>query len=128
VIATTFGVSPTLMSPGFLVLVFTSMVDTVPLPCVATKAVLPSGVTATPPEFGATMSVGFFVLVFTSIVDTESLAALATMAVARQSLRATADTRSGTTPTSAPAKPSTNTPRPRNRGIAAPCPITGGTA
>ena len=35
------------MSVGFLVLVFTSIVDTVSLARLATKAVLPSGVTAT---------------------------------------------------------------------------------
>src|SRR4030095_8736059 len=41
-------VGPTGMSLAFLVLVFTSIVDTVPLGPLATKAVLPSGVTATP--------------------------------------------------------------------------------
>ena len=36
------------MSVGCLVLVFTSIADTVPPSWLATKAVLPSGVTATP--------------------------------------------------------------------------------
>src|SRR5262249_39560389 len=69
VTATPFGSSPSGMSVGFLVLVFTSTVDTVPLPLLVTKAVLPSGVIATPngPE-PTLMSVGFLVLVFTSIV------------------------------------------------------------
>jgi hypothetical protein len=54
-----------------LVLVFTSIVDTESLNWVATKAVLPSGVNATPNGNKPTaMSVGFLVLVFTSIVDT----------------------------------------------------------
>ena len=62
------------MSVGFLVLVFTSIVDTELLPPLATKAVLPSGVTATPIGSVPTgMSVGFLVLVFTSIVDTVPL-------------------------------------------------------
>jgi hypothetical protein len=52
------------------------------------------------------------VLVFTSIVDTVLLAALVTKAVGRHGARpATADARSGTAPTSAPANPSTATPR-----------------
>jgi hypothetical protein len=58
------------MSVGFFVLVITSIVDTVP-PWLATKAVLPSGVTATPTGIGPTaMSVGSLVRVFKSIVDT----------------------------------------------------------
>ena len=58
---------------GFLALVFTSIVDTVPLP-LGTKAVLPSGVTATAAGVGPTvMSVGFLVLSVTSIVDTVPL-------------------------------------------------------
>src|SRR5262249_47819154 len=58
------------------------IVDTVPLALLATKAVLPSGVIATPngPEPTA-ISVGSLVLVFTSMVDTVPLAALATKAV-----------------------------------------------
>src|SRR6266536_251403 len=64
---------PTAMSPGWLVLVFTSIVDTVPLPPLVTKAVLPSGVIATWVGNEPTaMSLGFLALVFTSIVDTES--------------------------------------------------------
>src|SRR6266536_4696552 len=61
------------MSVGFLVLVFTSIVDTEPRPLV-TKAVLPSGVLVTPaPSNGPTaMSPGCLVPVFTSIVDTLS--------------------------------------------------------
>jgi hypothetical protein len=78
------------------------------------------------------MSVGFLVPVFTSIVETEPLTALATKAVARHSLRAvTADTPSGTTPTSAPANPSTTTPRTHRNGDALPglsVPVTGDTA
>ena len=118
VTATPIGRGPTGMSVGFLVLVFTSIVDTVPLSLLATKAVLPSGVTATPTGIVPTaMSVGFLVLVFTSIVDTESLPVLVTKAVARHRERAgTADTPSGTTPTSAPANPNTKTLRThRNR-------------
>ncbi len=88
-----------------------------------TKAVLPSGVTATPLGIVPTvMSVGFLVLVFTSIVDTVPLPSLVTKAVGRHRDRAgTADTPSGTTPTSAPANPNTTTRRTdRNRRIAAP--------
>src|SRR5262245_12863263 len=76
------GCVPTVMSVGSLVLVFKSIVDTVPLLRLVTKAVLPSGVTAT--SFGFTptgMSVGFLVLVFRSIVDTVLPALLATTAV-----------------------------------------------
>src|SRR5262249_41001619 len=70
------------MSVGFLVLDFTSMVDTVPLALLATKAVLPSGVIATPNgPVPVPMSVGFLVLVLTSIVDTVPPTALATKAV-----------------------------------------------
>src|SRR5262249_12533493 len=72
VIATPVGAEPTVMSVGFLVLVFTSIVDTELLlaPLWAMKAVLPSGVTATPSGNTPTgRSVGFFVLVFPSIVD-----------------------------------------------------------
>src|SRR5262249_59978622 len=66
------GPEPTGMSTGFLVLVFTSIVDTESLPLLVTKAVLPSGVTATLCGAEPTvMSVGFLVLVFTSIVATE---------------------------------------------------------
>src|SRR5262245_33400445 len=81
------GPSPTVMSIGFLVLVFTSSVDTeLPLPkgspALPTKAVFPSGVTATPPGPGPTgMSAAFFVLVFTSIVDSVPLPLLETNAV-----------------------------------------------
>jgi hypothetical protein len=106
-----------------LVLVFTSIVDTVPPPALVTKAVLPSGVTATPIGFAPTaMSVRFLVLVFTSIVDTVPASAFVTKAVARHCARpAAADTPSGTTLTSAHANPSTTTPRThRNRRIAAP--------
>ena len=67
------------MSVGFLVRVATSIVDTVPLPLLATKAVLPSGVIATPAGSVPTvMSVGFLVRVATSIVDTEPESSLAT--------------------------------------------------
>src|SRR5262249_46787392 len=62
------GGGPTVMSVGFLVLVFTSMVDTVPLSLLATKAVLPSGVIVTPTGVMPTgMSVGSLVPVLTSI-------------------------------------------------------------
>ena len=70
------------MSVGCLVLVFTSIVDTVPLSLLATKAVLPSGVTATEPGRPPTaMSVGSLVLVFTSIVDTVPLSGFVTKTV-----------------------------------------------
>src|SRR5262249_59744494 len=81
------------------------------------------GVTAGLPGPAPTgMSVGFLILVFTSIVDTEPLRPLATKAVVRHRGRvATADTPSGTTPTSAPANLSTTSPRThRNRRIAPP--------
>src|SRR6516164_1482629 len=113
------------MSVGFLVLVFTSIVDTVPLTLLVTNAVLPSGVIATPPAPEPTgMSTGFLVLVLTSMVDTVPLAPLATKAVDRHRPRAvTAATPPGTTPTSAPANPTTTTPRThRNRSIPAPLP------
>src|SRR5262245_7042459 len=106
------------MSVGSFFLVLTSIVETVPLPVLATKAVLASGVTATPCGNGPTgMSACFLVLVLTSIVDTVLLALLVTKAVARHGARpATADPSSGITPTSAPANPSTTTPRAhRNR-------------
>src|SRR5919106_357970 len=101
------------MSAGFLVRVFTSIVDTVPLPLLVTKAVLPSGATATPHGNEPTeTSVGRLVRVLTSIVDTVLLAALVTKAVGRHRARpGTADTPSGTTPTSPPANASTTTPR-----------------
>ena len=108
------------MSLGCLVLVFTSIVDTVSASWLVTKVVLPSGVTVTPPGAGtAVMSVGCLVLVFTSIVDTESLEVLVTKAVGRHRERpATPDAPSGTTPTSAPDNPSTKAPRThRNRRI-----------
>jgi hypothetical protein len=111
------------MSVGFLALVFTSIDETVSLFLRITKRVLPSGVTAVPAGYGPTeMSVGFLVLVFTSMVETVPLPALVTKAVARHRARAaTADTPPGTTPTSAPANPSINTPKGhRDRGIAAP--------
>src|SRR5215471_19885225 len=95
------------------------MVETVPLSALLTKAVLLSGVTATPAGVSPTvMSVGFLVLVVTSMVDTDPLPALETNAVARQRDRpATADT-PGATPTSAPANPNTTTTRThRNRRI-----------
>src|SRR5918995_877045 len=61
------------MSVGCFLRVFTSIVDTVPLPLLVTKAVLPFGVTSTANGREPTvMSVGLFVLVCTSIVDTES--------------------------------------------------------
>src|SRR5262249_28090054 len=67
--ATANGFAPTAVSVGFLVLVFTSIVDTVSLLTLATKAVLPSGVNASLPGIvPQAMSVGFFVLVLTSIV------------------------------------------------------------
>src|SRR6266511_2758973 len=59
------GPGSTVMSSGFFVLVFTSIVDTAPARPLTTKAVLPSGVTATPVTFELTgISVGFLVLVF----------------------------------------------------------------
>jgi len=65
VIATPIGDEPTVMSVGCLVPVFTSIVDTVPLFLLVTKAVLPFGVTAAPAASGPTvMSVGSLILVF----------------------------------------------------------------
>src|SRR5262245_51657334 len=82
VIATTTGARPTGMSSGCLVLVFTSIVDTVSLSLLATKAVLPSGVIATPVGARPTgMSSGCFVRVCTSMVDTLLLSRLTTNAV-----------------------------------------------
>src|SRR5262245_3261224 len=111
------------MSVGSLVLDFTSIVETVSLFLRATKRVLPSGVTACPAGNGPTgMSAGSLVLVLTSIVETVPLPVLTTKPVDRPSLRAnTADTSSATTPTGAPANPTTTTPRThRNRGITSP--------
>jgi hypothetical protein len=107
-----------------LVLVFTSIVDTVPLSLLVTKTVLPFGVTATPPGTEPTaMSSGCLVLVLTSIVDTVPLVPVVTKAVARHGARpGTADAQSETTPTSTPANPSTAIPRTHRDGrIAAPC-------
>src|SRR5262245_6153873 len=100
------------MSMGFLVRVFTSIVDTEPLPWLATNAVLPSGVTATPNgNVPTAMSLGFFFRVFTSMVDTVPLRTFVTKTVGRHRARAgAADTPSGTTPTSATTNPSTTTP------------------
>ena len=76
------------MSVGFLVVVFAPIVDTVPLPWLATKTVLPSGVTASPNGDEPTvMSVGFFVLALTSIVDTVPLRALKTVPLQHQRAR-----------------------------------------
>src|SRR5918994_2106449 len=125
--ATHFGYPPTVMSVGCLVLVFTSIVDTVPLPWLATNAVLPSRVNATPTGPAPTaMSVGCLVLVFTSIVDTVPPSRLVTNAVARHRPRpATAATSSGTTLTSAPDNTNTTTTRAdRNRRITAPASLS----
>jgi hypothetical protein len=121
------GNEPTAMSLGSLVRVFTSIVETVPLSLLVTKRVVPSGVTLGPTGAMPTaISVGSLVLVFTSIADTVLLPALATKAVGRHRARpGTADTLPGTTPTSAPANPNTNTTRThRDRRIAA-LPVTG---
>ena|SRR6266542_358477 len=76
------GSEPTGMSVRFLVLVFTSIVDTEALPPLVTKAVLPSGVTATHLGCAPTaMSVRCFFLVLTSIVDTVPLPLLGTKTV-----------------------------------------------
>src|SRR5262249_48769063 len=86
---------------------------------------LPSGVIATPAGCGPTvMSAGSFVRFCASIVDTVPLPPLVTKAVSRHRARAaTADAPFGTTPSSAPAHPSTTTPPtphpPHTRGIAA---------
>ena len=136
VTATLTGADPTVMSVGSLVLVLTSMVDTVPrgekgaAPRLVTKAVLPSGVTATAAGKEPTvMSSGCLIRVFTPIVDTVPLRMLVTNAVARHRERAaTADAPFGTTPTSAPANANTNTTGThRDRRIAA-LPVTGDTA
>src|SRR5262245_36366993 len=99
------------MSVWCLILDFTSIVDTVLLTRLATKAVLPSGVKATPRGAEPTgMSVGFFFRVFASIVDTELLALLVTKTVARQLRCApTAEAPFGIAKTSAPANPSAAT-------------------
>src|SRR6266536_566290 len=79
------------MSVGSLVRVFTSIVDTESPPKLVTKAVLPSGVTATP--FGCAptvMSVGFFALVFTSMVETVLLMSSVTKTVLPSGVTATA--------------------------------------
>src|SRR5262245_65565299 len=82
------------MSVGTLVLVFTSIAETVPIlsgvgevadengPKLVTKAVLPSGVTAivNGPELTG-MSVGYLVLAFRSIADTVLLPLLTTKTV-----------------------------------------------
>src|SRR5262245_31043306 len=66
------------------------------------------------------MSSGSLRLVFASIVETVPLTPLATSTVGRHRARAgTADTRSGATPKSAPAKPSTTTTR--THRMTAPC-------
>src|SRR5262249_30618821 len=76
------GCVPTGISVGFLVLVLTSIVDTVSLCTLATKTVLPSGVTATPFGYLPTgMSARSLALVVASIVDTVSLNRLATKTV-----------------------------------------------
>src|SRR5262249_4143357 len=79
VTATPKGFEPTAMSVGFLVRVFTSMVDTESLAWLAMKAVLLSGVNATTAGSRPTgMSVGSLVLVFMSMVDTLPLLLLVT--------------------------------------------------
>src|SRR5512132_1640954 len=109
------------MSLGSLVLVFTSITDTVPRSLSVTKRVLPSGVSTDTLGFEPTVMSGSVVLVLTSITDTVPLPKFGTKAVARQGLGAgTADAPTGNTPTSAPANPSTKTPR-TNR-IPASCP------
>src|SRR5262245_30916112 len=112
---------PTGMSVGFLALVFTSIVDTVLLPLLVTKAVLPSVGHATATGVVPTgMSVRFLVLVLTSMVDTVPPCALVTKAVCWHRDRAgTADTPSGNPLTSAPVNPSTTTARAHRRRIAA---------
>src|SRR5262249_54219697 len=107
----------TIMSAGFFVLVFTSIVHTV-APALVTNAGLPSGATAhANGPVPTAMSVGFLVRVPTSMVESVPLRPLVTKAVVRHRARTgTADTLSGTTPTSAPANPSTTTARAhRNR-------------
>src|SRR5262245_8348283 len=90
VIATPFGLPPTGMSLGFLVLVLTSIVDTVPLSLLVTNAVLPFGVIATQNARDPTaMSVGSVVFVFTSIVETVPRALLVTKAVLPSGVPAT---------------------------------------
>src|SRR5436190_4223584 len=109
------------MSVGSLVLVFTSISDTVPLSLSVTKTVLPSGVTTDTLGFEPTVMSGSLVLVLTSITDTVPLPQFGTKAVARHGPRpATADAPTGNTPTNAPATPSTKTPR--THRIPASCP------
>src|SRR5512132_4402548 len=100
------------MSLGSLVLVFTSITDTVPRSLSVTKRVLPSGVTTDTLGFEPTRMSGSLVLVPTSITDTVPPAQFGTKAVARHGPRAgTADAPTGNTPNSAPDNPSTKTPR-----------------
>src|SRR5262245_3334898 len=109
------------MSVGYLVLVFTSIVDTVPLSLSVTKRVLPSGVSTDTLGFAPTVMSGSLVLVPTSITDTVPLFQFGTKAVARHCPGAgTADARSGTAPARAPANPSTTT-RGTQRIITLPC-------
>src|SRR5262245_55320292 len=110
------------MSSAFLVRVLTSIVDTVSLFLLPTKRVLPSLENASPTGASPTgMSSGCLVRVLTSIVYTVLPPMLPTTAVGRQGTRAgTADTSFGTTPTSAPAKPSTTTGLTRRKRIPAP--------
>jgi hypothetical protein len=90
VTVTPAGAKPTGMSSECLVLVFTSIVETVALSPLATMAVLPSGVTATPVGYLPTsMSSGCSVLAFTSIVDTVPLYTLVTSAVLPSGVTAT---------------------------------------
>src|SRR5262249_25934713 len=78
------------MSLGSLILVFTSIVDTIPLLLSATKAVLPFGVTATP--FGLVptgMLSGFLAPVVILIADTVLLTELVRKAVVLLGVNAT---------------------------------------
>src|SRR5262245_25933888 len=109
------------MSVGSLVLVFTSIVDTVPLSRSVTKRVLPSGVTTDTLGFEPTVMSGSLALVPASITDTVPLFQFGTKAVARHGPGAgAADAPTGTTPTSAPDHP--NTTNRRTHRIPAACP------
>src|SRR5262245_13130284 len=109
------------MSVGSLVLVFTSIDDTVPLSLSVTKRVLPSGVTTDTLGFEPTAMSGSLVLVPTSITDTVPPSQFGTKAVARHGAGAgIADAPTGNMPTSAPDHPSTKNRR--THRIPASCP------
>src|SRR6266511_2952357 len=94
------------MSVGSFVLVATSIVDTVPQLALTTKAVVRSGVIATPDGVAPMprgMSLGSLVRVATSMVDTELPPAFVTKAVISHPAAGACCAPTGATPTAAPA-------------------------